>query len=226
MRHRWKLKLSLILIALMLPLGTVTDAGAKPSWMLNDFFPDDYEVFWSFDVHNGAFTLSDAADSLYIGTLTSAIGAGGYITILYKLGDDLSVGGNFNFAHNGFENATNYVDFYLPSVGPTVKFEIDDIPVFISANIHLGWVKTEAIGTCTATICPRGEETANVTGWTLSARSLFPVFDTVQVGPFASLGTMTIAEYQYKRKGGSGNYNLDSLDIGISYLKVGASLYF
>jgi hypothetical protein len=226
MTHNWRVKLSLIFFALLLPLGTFTQAGAKPSWILDDFFPENYEVFWSFDLHNGAFTLSDAADSLYIGPLSSAIGTGGYITILHKMGDHLSIGGNFTFAHNGFENASNYVDFYLPSVGPTVKIEIDDIPIFISANFHLGWVKTEIIGTCTATICPRGEESANVTGWTLSARSLFTAFDTLQVGPFASMGTMTIAEYQYLRKAGTGNYNLDSLDIAVSYLKVGASLYF
>lgn len=183
----------------------------------------------AFNIHTDAMSLSDPADSISIGTVgESRIGYGGQAFLLYPLMPGVSFGPNFNFTYSGMVTSWDYLDSYQPSIGPALKFEWPGGGAHVFLNYNLGWVVAEQRDNLSnptpGGTRPAGTVAANIRGWTLGARSdLLPITDSVSVGPYFTIGSLALIEFKYKSLR-SGTYTDQWVNIGFSYIEVGATV--
>lgn len=192
------------------------------------------ELVTTLRLEGATTSLRDPADIIYLGTLPSfGYGIGAQSALLFPLNNSMSWGPNFNFSWNMLNNGSWYsFNVYQFGIGPMLKMDAASFSHFVFVNYNFGFLSTEGVYDAPAGLhpAPAGSFVANVPGYTLGWYALFPISDSLIIGPYLSYGVNWIAALKYKHLNiftTPNKYENRWMDVGLNnYIRAGVSILF
>ncbi|MBT5855144.1 hypothetical protein HOH87_00725 [bacterium] len=217
--------LLLIATVALLPIGTLANNESKPNNLLSFLEPEGSTTHWGFHFDMGTISLSDSADSLYIGEFDTGWGIGGRYAVLFPLSEGIKWGGNFNFTWNTMEGDVYSLDAFNPGFGPILEVEVGTSKVLAHFNYNMGWADTiQEAESCSDVICPSGSNIVNIRGWEIGVEALIPV-DNMVVGPYLAIGSQSFIDFPYNDLNQfTSSYELKGINIDTTYTHIGVTV--